>query len=140
MIGRLFLAIYKTPELEEFIKSKLMKKISRVKKPMFITKLSLLKIDTGTAGPFITNPRLKDLTVNGDCTVEADVEYTGNFRLEVGATARIDLGKRLGAREVEMVLAVTVKRVQGHALARLKPPPSNRIWFAFEKMPDLDLA
>jgi hypothetical protein len=140
MIGRLFLAIYKTPELEEFIKSKLMKKISRVKKPMFITKLSLLKIDTGTAGPFITNPRLKDLTVNGDCMVEADVEYTGNFRLEIGATARIDLGKRLGAREVEMVLAVTVKRVHGHALARFKPPPSNRIWFTFEKMPDLDLA
>lgn len=139
MIGRLFLAIYKTPELEEFIKAKLMKKISRVKKPMFITKLSLLKIDPGTAGPFITNPRLKDLTVNGDCVVEADVEYNGNFRLEVGATARIDLGKRIGAREVEMVLAVTVKRMQGHALVRFKPPPSNRIWFTFEKMPQLDL-
>ena len=140
MIGRLFLAIYKTPELEDFIKSKLMKKISRVKKPLFVTKLSLLKIDTGTAGPFITNPRLKDLTVNGDCVVEADVEYTGNFRLEIGATARIDLGKRFGAREVEMILAVTVKRVQGHALARFKPPPGNRIWFTFEKMPQLDLA
>ena len=140
MIGRLFLAIHKTPELEDFIKSKLMKKISRVKKPLFITKLSLLKIDTGTAGPFITNPRLKDLTVNGDCVVEADVEYTGNFRLEVGATARIDLGKRFGAREVEMVLTVTVRKVQGHALARFKPPPSNRIWFTFEKMPQLDLA
>ena len=139
MIGRLFLAIYKTPELEEFIRAKLTKKISRVKKPLFITKLSLLKIDTGTAGPFITNPRLKDLTVNGDCVVEADVEYNGNFRLEVGATARIDLGKRFGAREVEMVLAVTVKRVQGHVLARFKPPPSNRIWFTFEKMPQLDL-
>ena len=139
MIGRLFLALYKTPELEDFIRAKLMKKISRVKKPGFITKLSLLKIDTGTAGPFITNPRLKDLTVNGDCMVEVDVEYTGNFRLEVGATARIDLGKRFGAREVEMVLAVTVKRMQGHALARFKPPPSNRIWFAFEKMPHLEM-
>ena len=139
MVGRLFLALYKTPELEDFIKNKLMKKISRVKKPTFITKLSLLKIDTGTAGPFITNPRLKDLTVNGDCMAEADVEYTGNFRLEVGATARIDLGKRFGAREVEMILAVTVKRIQGHALARFKPPPSNRIWFTFEKMPQLDL-
>jgi hypothetical protein len=139
MIGRLFLAIYKTPELEEFIRAKLMKKISRVKKPNFITKLSLLKIDTGSAGPFITNPRLKDLTVNGDCMAEADVEYTGNFRLEVGATARIDLGKRFGAREVDMVLAVTVKKLQGRALARFKPPPTNRIWVTFEKMPQLDL-
>jgi hypothetical protein len=140
MIGRLFLSIYKTPELENFIREKLMKKISRVRKPTFITKLSLLKLDTGTAAPFFTNLRLKDLTVNGDCMIEANVEYTGNFRLEVGATARIDLGKRFGAREVEMVLAVTVKRIQGHALARFKPPPSNRIWFCFEKMPTMDLA
>lgn len=140
MIGRLFLAIYKTPELEDFIRDKLMKKISRVRKPTFITKLTLLKLDTGTAAPFFTNLRLKDLTVNGDCMIEADVEYTGNFRLEVGATARIDLGKRFGAREVEMVLAVTVKKVQGRALARFKPPPSNRIWFCFEKMPHMNLA
>ncbi|ETN43370.1 uncharacterized protein HMPREF1541_02529 [Cyphellophora europaea CBS 101466] len=139
-IGRLFLATYKTPEFEEFIRSKLSKKISRVKKPTFITRISLRKIDTGTSGPFVTNPRLKDLTVNGDCVAEADVEYNGGFRIEIGATARIDLGKRFGAREVDMVLACTLKRVQGHVLVRCKPPPSNRIWFTFEKMPQLDLA
>ncbi|KIW14234.1 hypothetical protein PV08_07016 [Exophiala spinifera] len=140
MIGRLFLAMYKTPELENFIRTKLTKKISRVKKPNFITKLALQKIDTGTGAPFITNPRLKDLTVNGDCTVEADVDYTGNFRIEIAATARIDLGSRFKPREVDMVLAATCRKLQGHALVRFKPPPSNRLWFSFEKMPQLDLA
>lgn len=139
MIGRLFLALYKTPELEQFIRSKLTKKISRVKKPTFITKLALRKIDTGTGAPFFTNPRLKDLTVNGDCTVEADVNYAGNFRIEIAATARIDLGTRFKAREVDMVLAVTLRRIQGHILVRFKPPPSNRIWFTFERLPHLDL-
>ncbi|KAK4941405.1 hypothetical protein LTR10_018674 [Elasticomyces elasticus] len=138
MIGRLFLAMYKTPELEGFIRNKLTKKISRVKKPTFITKLALRKIDTGTGAPFVTNPRLKDLTVNGDCTVEADVNYAGNFRIEIAATARIDLGTRFKAREVDMVLAVTLRRIQGHILFRFKPPPSNRIWFSFERLPHLD--
>ncbi|KAK5322710.1 hypothetical protein LTR93_005914 [Exophiala xenobiotica] len=139
MIGRLFLAMYKTPEMQDFIRAKLTKKISRVKKPTFITKLALRKIDMGTGAPFITNPRLKDLTVNGDCTAEADVNYTGNFRIEIAATARIDLGSRFKPREVDMILAATCKKLQGHVLLRFKPPPSNRLWFTFEKMPQLDL-
>ncbi|KIX97434.1 uncharacterized protein Z520_06886 [Fonsecaea multimorphosa CBS 102226] len=139
MIGRVFLAMYKTPELEGFIREKLTKKISRVRKPTFITKLGLRKIDLGTGAPFFTNPRLKDLTVNGDCTVEADVDYSGGLRIEIAATARIDLGTRFKAREVDMVLAVTCKALQGHVLVRCKPPPSNRFWFTFEKMPHLDL-
>jgi hypothetical protein len=139
MIGRVFLAMYKTPELEGFIREKLTKKISRVKKPTFITKLGLRSIDLGTSAPFFTNPRLKDLTVNGDCMIEADVNYTGGLRIEIAATARIDLGTRFKAREVDMVLAVTCKKLQGHALVRCKPPPSNRLWFTFEKMPQLDL-
>lgn len=139
MVGRIFLAIYQTPELEGFIREKLTKKISRVKKPTFITKLGLRKIDLGTGAPFFTNPRLRDLTVNGDCTVEADVTYSGGLRIEIAATARIDLGTRFKAREVDMVLAVSAKKLQGHVLFRCKPPPSNRLWFTFEKMPQLDL-
>lgn len=139
LLGRAFLAVYKTPEIEALIRQKLTKKISRVKKPDFVTKLALQKIDTGTGAPFITNPRLKDLTVNGDCTVEADVEYSGNIRVELAATVRIDLGKRLGAREVDIVLAATCKKLTGHALARFKPAPSNRVWVAFEKVPKIEM-
>jgi hypothetical protein len=139
MLGRLFLATYKTPHLEDFIRTKLRKKIARVKKPKFITRLALQKIDLGDGAPFITNPRLKDLTVGGDCTVEADFKYTGNFRIEVAATARIDLGTRFKARDIDIVLAVTINKLEGHALVRFKPPPSDRIWFTFEKMPTLEM-
>lgn len=139
LLGRLFLAVYKTPELEAHLRQKLTKKISRVKKPDFITKLALQNIDMGTGAPFFTNPRLKDLTVNGDCTVETDVEYSGGLRIQIAATVRIDLGARLKAREVDIVLAATCKNLQGHMLARLKPPPSNRIWMTFEKVPKIEL-
>lgn len=133
--GRLFLALYRTPELEEFVRAKVAKKIARINKPNFISKIGLQKIDMGEGAPFMTNPRLKDLTVDGSCCVETDLHYTGNFRVEISATVRIDLGPRFKAREVDIVLAVVLKQLEGHMLVRFKPPPSNRFWMSFETMP-----
>jgi hypothetical protein len=118
IIGRIFLALYKTPEVENFIRSKITKKISRVKTPSFLSKIVLRNINMGEAAPVITNPKLKDLTVDGELVVEADLRYTGNFRIEVAATARIDLGTRFKAREVELLLAVVLKRIEGRAMVR----------------------
>ena len=140
LAGRLFLALYKTNEIEDFVRTKITKKIARAKKPAFLSRVVLQKVDMGESAPHITNPRLKDLTIDGDCCVEADFHYSGNFRLEVAATARIDLGARFKAREVNLVLAVVVKKLDGHAFVKFKPPPSNRIWISFETMPDMDMA
>lgn len=139
LIGRVFLAMYKTPEMYEFVRSKITKKISRVQKPNFISNIALQKIDMGQGAPSVTNPRLKDLTVDGDCTVEADVSYSGNFRIEISATARIDLGPRIKPRSVNLVLAVVLKKLTGHVLLRVKPPPSNRVWFCFASKPDMTM-
>lgn len=135
LLGRLFLALYRMPEIEESVMRKIAKKISRVKTPNFITKLAVRKVDMGEGAPFINSPKLRELTLDGDCVVEADLSYTGNFRLEISATVHIDLGTRFKSREVELALAVVLNRVDGRGLVRLKPPPSNRIWFSFETMP-----
>ncbi|OBT64527.1 hypothetical protein VE03_05322 [Pseudogymnoascus sp. 23342-1-I1] len=140
ILGRIFLGIYKTPDVEAFIRAKITKKISRVKKPAFLSKIVLRNVDMGEGAPYITNPRLKDLTVDGDCTIEGDMLYTGNFRVEIAATARIELGSRFKAREVDLVLAVTIRRVEGHMLLRIKPPPSNRLWMTFETAPRIDMS
>ena len=139
LAGRLFLAYYKTQVMEEFIRKKITKKIARVKKPAFLSGLVLRKIEMGESAPQITNPRLNDLTINGDCCAEADFKYSGHFRLEIAATARIDLGARFKAREVDLVLAVVVKKLNGHVLVKFKPPPSNRVWISFETMPDMEM-
>ena len=140
MVGRLFLAVYKTQEVEDFIRTKITKKIARVKKPGFISAIQLRKIHLGESAPQVTSPHLKDLTIDGDCCVEADVKYDGLFRLELATTVKIDLGARFKAREVDIVLSVVVKKLEGHVLVRAKPPPSNRLWIAFEKMPRLQLS
>ena len=140
LLGRLFLALYQTTEMDEFVRKKVTKKIARVKKPAFLSGIVLQKIGMGESAPQITNPRLKDLTIDGDCCAEADFMYNGNFRLEIAATARIDLGARFKVREVNLVLAVVVKKVRGHGLLKFKPPPSNRIWVTFEHMPEIEMS
>lgn len=140
LIGRLFLGVYKTRDMENSIREKLTKKISRVKRPAFLSRIAIQNIETGDSAPLITNPRLKDLTVEGEFMMEADVKYTGNCRLEVAATARIDLGTRFKVREVNLILAVVFKRLEGHILFKVKPPPSNRIWFSFQTMPKMEMS
>ncbi|KAF1841826.1 uncharacterized protein K460DRAFT_409266 [Cucurbitaria berberidis CBS 394.84] len=140
LIGRVFLALYKTSEVKNFIATKINKKIARVRKPALISSIQLRSVDMGTLPPFITNPKLKELTVDGDLVVEADVSYKGNIRIEISATARIDLGARFKAREVTLVLATVLKKLDGHFLIRIKPPPSNRLWITFESPPRMELA
>lgn len=81
LLGRVFLSIYRTPEIEEFFRSKITKKISRVNKPNFLSDIKLQHITVGDAVPYITNPRLKEMTADGDFCAEADVAYSGGFRL-----------------------------------------------------------
>ncbi|KAK8005144.1 hypothetical protein PG990_011181 [Apiospora arundinis] len=140
LIGRVFLSIYKTKDLENLIREKITKKISRVKRPSFLTRISLQDIDTGDAAPYITNPRLRDLTVEGEFVMEADVKYTGCTRLGIAATATIDLGPRFKAREVNLEIAAVLKKLEGRILFKIKPPPSNRIWFSFQTMPKLEMS
>ncbi|KAK8070840.1 DNA polymerase zeta catalytic subunit [Apiospora hydei] len=140
LLGRIFLSIYKTRDLENMIREKITKKISRVKRPSFLTRISLQDIDTGDSAPYITNPRLRDLTVEGEFVMEADIKYTGCTRLGIAATARIDLGPRFKAREVNLEIAATLKKLEGRILFKIKPPPSNRIWFSFQTMPKLEMS
>ncbi|KAM0325111.1 hypothetical protein ACHAQA_007650 [Verticillium albo-atrum] len=139
MIGRVFLGLYKTADLEHLIRERLTKKIARVKRPAFLTNIVIRKIETGDAAPVLLNPRHKDLSVEGECGMEADVKYSGNFRMEVAATARLDLGARFKVREVDLVLAVVLRKLDGHVFFKIKPPPSNRVWFSFQTMPKMEM-
>lgn len=140
IIGRIFLAMYKTDDMEAFVRAKINRKIARVPKPNFIASIQIQDIDMGDSAPIVSNARLKELTVNGDVTVEADVKYNGGFKLQMGAVARIDLGTRFKAREVDLIMAGHLRKLSGHLLIRIKPPPSNRLWITFETMPQIEMS
>ena len=139
LIGRVFLSMYKTSVVEQLVRKKISKKLSRVAKPAMITAIQLRGMHLGDAAPLITGPKLRELTRDGDLTLEADVKYKGGIHVDIAIIARIDLGQRFKVREVELLLAVVCKSLEGHMVFRMKPPPSNRIWFAFETMPKMDL-
>ncbi|WPH01759.1 putative ph domain-containing protein [Acrodontium crateriforme] len=139
LVGRVFLALYRTSFLEQLIRSKIEKKISRVQKPGFIAALDVESIDLGSAAPVISNLRLRDLNISGDLTLAFDMRYNGGVKVVISALAKLDLGTRFKARTVDLVLATSLQRLQGHMLIRIKPPPSNRIWFCFESMPDMEI-
>ncbi|KAK3656380.1 hypothetical protein LTR56_003082 [Elasticomyces elasticus] len=139
LIGRIFLAFHRTSFLEHEIRSRIEKKIARVQKPAFIASLEVVTIDLGSNSPVLSQPRLKDINVSGDMTIAFDFRYAGGVRVGIAAMAKIDLGARFKPRSIDLVLSTAIQRVSGRILVRIKPPPSNRIWFCFESAPELDV-
>ncbi|KAI9701698.1 MAG: hypothetical protein M1820_006326 [Bogoriella megaspora] len=140
LLGRMFLALYRTQGAQSRIRSKISRKIARVPKPSFIESVGVGAVNLGTRAPIFTNPKVREMSLDGDLTIEADVAYYGGFGLEIAATARIDLGTRFRARSINLVLSGTLRELSGHVLFRFKPPPSNRIWMTFETMPKMSLS
>lgn len=139
LLGRLFLSVHKTNAFEEYFRSKIIMKLSRTKRPSFLTEIQVTKISSGHSIPYFTNPRLVELTPEGRLSIEADVTYNGNFSLEVTTKAIINLGSRFKTREVTIALAITFQRLDGKLVIRMKPPPSDRLWYAFETMPKVSM-
>ncbi|KAK3113086.1 hypothetical protein LTR53_009960 [Teratosphaeriaceae sp. CCFEE 6253] len=139
IIGRIFLAFHRTSFLEHEIRSRIEKKIARVQKPTFIASLDVESIDLGNSAPVLSQPRLKDINVSGDMTLAFDLRYAGGVRVGIAAVAKIDLGARFKPRSVDLVLSTSIQRFAGKMLVRIKPSPSNRIWFCFESAPDMEI-
>lgn len=139
IIGRIFLAIKDTPQLEQFVRHKIVKKLSKVKRPAFLSEIEVRKVHNGHSAPIFTNAKLRDLTPEGLLIVEANMEYRGGFSVEIGTKAVLNLGQRFKKRDVSLILAVTIKKMEGRMILKIKPPPSNRMWYAFETMPKVTL-
>lgn len=92
MIGRIFFGIYKIKDIENFIREKFMKKIFWVKWLVFLFNIEIKVIDIGDLVLYIINFCFKDFIVEGECGVEVDMCYIGNFWFEVVVIVCIDLG------------------------------------------------
>ncbi|KAJ1029960.1 hypothetical protein NDA16_000873 [Ustilago loliicola] len=139
LVGRIFFSIYRTAWLEDYIISKMMKKINRVKTPGFLGDIKVEEVDVGRRAPGFSRPMLKALTSEGEASMEVVVHYVGEIRITISTTLTLSLGARFKPYNIPIVLAVVLRSLEGNLLLHVKRPPSNRLWFGFTTMPKMEI-
>ncbi|CAE6420696.1 unnamed protein product [Rhizoctonia solani] len=139
LLGRLFFSVYRTAKVEAYILGRIASKLAKVKRPGFLTALSVREVSVGSRPPTIATPMLKELTRWGDAALELKFLFDGEMRLTIAATAEVSLGARFRPYVVQLVLAVVIRKIEGNVLVKVKRPPSNRIWYGFTSMPKLEI-
>ena len=138
LIGRFFLALQNTKILSNYLHTKIAKKLNKIKKPGFLDEFVIKSIYPGDSAPFFTFPSLKEISPDGTIIVSTNVTYTGSLSLEIATKVNISIAT-FKTREVDLLLRITLTKLQGPVLLKFKPPPSGRMWYTFESEPIMNL-
>ncbi|KAI8984182.1 hypothetical protein BDF20DRAFT_858419 [Mycotypha africana] len=138
ILGRLFLGMYKTDRLKNFVEQKIRKKIDKTKRPTFLDEIKVRDVDVGKSVPFFTNPRLLSLSPEGELIVETKMEYQGGLTIEIETDFNWSYSSLMKPIRMKLVLAVKLKKMVGRLMFKIKAPPTNRYWISFFEMPDME--
>lgn len=119
--------------VEDYLTSRLVRKLKRVKLPSLLSEVKVKEVNVGPSLPLLSRPMLKDLTADGDASMEVHVGFVGAVRVTIETVATLSLGSR--SYSVRLVLAVILRELEGTLLVKMKRPPSNRLWFGFTTPP-----
>ncbi|CAH6721237.1 nucleus-vacuole junction protein 2 [[Candida] jaroonii] len=136
LIGRIFLSLKRTEVLQNFLTTRITKKLNKIKTPGFLDKFKLGEVDPGNSIPFFTYPDLKEINPNGTLIFTSYVHYHGNLSCNISTKVNLNFGgARFAQTQVDVVLKVTLQKLEGPIIFKIKPPPSERLWYSFEIEP-----
>jgi hypothetical protein len=140
LLGRIFLGIYKTESTRSFFYNKILSKIDKLnaRRPPFLEEISLRSVEGGHGPPQITQPRLIHLSPQGEYTGDVHVFYDGHFRVELETVLTWKYSDRLPPIRIDLILAITLKSIEGKMRIKIKEPPTNRAWMGFYKKPKME--
>ncbi|KAI3403257.2 hypothetical protein KGF56_003845 [Candida oxycetoniae] len=139
LIGRWFLAIKDTKYFENYIYTKLKKKLNKIKKPGFFDTFQITEIHPGNSAPFFTYPNLKEINPDGTLVVSSNISYTGGISVAIKTKLDLTFGTKFTTKEVDLLLKISLMNLEGPLLIKLKPPPSNRFWYCYEIEPIMNI-
>lgn len=135
LMGRLFLSLQKTDLMKNYLVSRIEKKLNKIKTPGFLDKFQITEVRAGNGAPFITFPVLKEIGPEGDLLISLYMRYAGCMSIQLATKLNLNLGTRFKTREMDVLLSITLEKIQGPMLLKMKPPPSARLWYTFETEP-----
>ncbi|KAL2915008.1 hypothetical protein HK105_205552 [Polyrhizophydium stewartii] len=144
LVGRAFVAVHANPYIKDWVIHRLMRRAPHAVQPnSFLGDIVIQDLHVGNSLPVLSNPRLLDISVNGDMNIEVDIDYTGGVRVEAATVANLSvaaLDAYMKPITVPIVVAVTIKRFSARVLLKIKPFwETNRVWFGFYRQPELKL-
>ncbi|KAI9310774.1 hypothetical protein BX666DRAFT_1145677 [Dichotomocladium elegans] len=140
MLGRIFCAVYKTEDIKTFLYNKLISKLDKInaRRPAFLDEITVRSVDPGHAQPYVTQPRLLGLSPSGVLTAEAYMQYEGAIRFEIETVLQWKYSDHLKPLRIDLVLAITLRSLEGKFLLKIKEPPTNRFWYGFYELPKME--
>ncbi|CAO3660927.1 unnamed protein product [Umbelopsis ramanniana] len=140
LLGRVFFAVYKTDIVKQFLYQKVVTKVNKMneKTPPFLGDIRVRSVHVGEALPYLTQPRLLGMGPSGELTGECNINYGGGFKLEIDTLVKWKYSDRLRPLNLNIILSLTLKKIKGKVLFKIKEPPTNRLWFGFYEPPDME--
>ncbi|ORY97256.1 putative integral membrane protein conserved region-domain-containing protein [Syncephalastrum racemosum] len=140
ILGRIFFGVHKTDQIEQFLYKKIVTKLAKLnaRLPPFLGPITVRSVHPGHALPYITRPVLRGLSPQGDLHVDCHLQYAGAVRVEIETTFQWKYSDHLRPLSVDLVLAVTLKSLEGDLALKIKEPPTNRMWYGFHAQPKVE--
>lgn len=96
-------------------------------------------MNIGQSLPIFFDGKLHASCPRGELVCSSEMIYPGGFEVQVETEIRLSLHSRVRTLIIPVVVQAKMKHLAGRLLFRLKPPPSDRLWYGFYRTPKFNL-